>query len=84
MAKKKKIDTKYLLLGLAVIGGLLVLNDQQQKSHDKALCNEMVRASDEQAKRYHVENAQIGGHELNEDWEENKDYMYGTEHQDCN
>ena len=83
MAKKKKINTNYLLLGVAVIGGLLFLNDQQQKKHDLAMCEEGTRFVDEQAKRYYVEDAQITGRELDEDWEEEKHYMYGTEHSSC-
>ena len=83
MAKKKKINTKYLLLGVAVIGGLLVLNNQQQKKHDLAWCEENTRFVDEQAKRYYVENHQITGRELDENWEEEKHYMYGTEHSSC-
>ena len=84
---KKGINTKILLLAVVVIGGLLVLNDQQKKNQYKAWCNEFNRANEEQAKRYYLEDAEsVWGDKVNEDWEENERYksMYKDRGVDCN
>ena len=85
MAKKKKINTNYLLLGVVVIGGLLILNDRQQKNEYKSWCKEFNRANEEQGKRYYLEDAESWGDEINEDWEENSRYknLYKDQSIDC-